>query len=104
MHLPSGGLVAAVDFKEFGIRVTWAKFNDPKQLDFLLKGLAGNVLQYACAALNARTNFTLYMGVNDDGLVTGIQFESYELVSKEIEVIKYFKCHFIYRLVASPKS
>ncbi len=80
VHLPSGGMVAAVDFKEFATVVTWAKFNDPKQLDILLRGMAGKILEYGCAALNARTNFTLYMGVDDDGRVTGIQFESYELV------------------------
>ncbi len=57
-------------------------------------------MEYACAALNARTNLTLYMGVNDEGKVTGIEVESYEQVSLLVPLfhdICIFKkyCNFI---------
>ena len=60
--------------------MTWARFDDDDQRDMLIKGFIYKVLEYACSALNARTNFTLYFGVDDNGRVTGIKFESYELV------------------------
>ena len=77
----TGGLNPARDFKRFNVSLTWSLFNDTEKLRMLLMGLVSNVLEYACATLNARTNFTLYLGVNDDGLVTGIEVESYELVN-----------------------
>ena len=76
--------MAAIEFKEFGTVVTWAIFEDAEKWDFLVMGVASKILEYGCSALNARTNLTLYMGVNDNGLVTGIKFESYELVSENV--------------------
>ncbi len=79
--LSSDGKVPAIDFKEFNTKLTKARFDDPEELDILTKGFIGKIVEYACAALNARCNLTLYMGVNNDGIVTGIEVEDYELVS-----------------------
>ncbi len=76
----SGGKVPAVDFKEFDTKLTQARIDDPVEREKLIKGFIYVILEYACAALNARTNMTLYMGVDDDGRVTGIEVESLDLV------------------------
>ncbi len=63
--------MAAIEFKGFAV------FQDAKQLDLLVKGVASRVLDYACADFNARTNLTVYIGGNDNGLlVTGIKLSS----------------------------
>ncbi len=77
----SGGLIPAIDFKEFDTKITQQRIDNPVEKEILIKGFVWKILEYACAALNARTNLTLYMGVNDEGKVTGIEVESYEQVS-----------------------
>ena len=76
-----GGRVPCVDFKRFDTALTEERFRDKRQLEILTRGFVDKVMEYACAALNARCNFTLYMGVDNDGIVKGIRVQSYELVS-----------------------
>ncbi len=77
----SEGKVPAVDYKEFNTVLTWSRLRDPEERKIIARGFVDNIVEYACAALNARCNFTLYFGVDNRGRVTGIEVESYDLVS-----------------------
>ena len=71
----------AREFKELAVEITTEKWNDPDQRKQLVEAFVIRICDNACAALNARTNMTLHLGVKDKGQVTGIVIEHYELVS-----------------------
>ncbi len=76
----SGGKIASIEFKEFATAITKRRLEDPAERKVIVEGLVYKVVEYVCAAANDRGNMTLYMGVNDDGVVTGVQLESEEIV------------------------
>ncbi len=42
------------------------------------------VAKSVCGALNARVDMTIYLGVNADGRVTGLEVEGQEMVSSAL--------------------
>ena len=80
--------VQEVEFKEMNVRLTFELWNDMARRDDLVKAFVDRVMENACAALNARTNLTLYLGVSDHGVVLGIFVESYLLVN-DISSVNY---------------
>ena len=83
--LESGGQVfsllrPAVEYKEFGWAITRELLDDKEQKQQLIKVLLyKRVLVYACAAINARVNMVIYLGVQDDGTIVGVEIK-HELV------------------------
>ena len=77
---PTSTRVVAVEFKALDVLVTHAKLRDPDERTRLARALMSRIAEYACAALNARVNMTIYLGVNDDCVVVGVQVEDFSVV------------------------
>ena len=79
--LESGGQICsltrpAVEYKEFHRTITRDVLDDKEQRQQLIKELFyTRILVYVCAAINARVNMILYLGVRDDGTITGVEIE-----------------------------
>ncbi len=71
----------AREFKALNITITMEKWNNEQERSRLVSAFLKRILSNACAALNARTNMILYLGVKDDGTITGIQINDPSLVS-----------------------
>ncbi len=72
--------MTAAEFKEIAWSITWEKWADEAAKQQDVKTLMGRILTNACAAINARCNMTIYLGIQDDGTIRGILIESLDLV------------------------
>ncbi len=72
--------ITAAEFKEIAWAITWEKWADEAAKQKDVKTIMDRILTNACAAINARCNMTIYLGVKDDGAITGILIENYDLV------------------------
>ena len=77
--LESGGQVSpllrpAVEYKTADFPITREVLKEQRQR-LIEVILYKRVLIYACAAINARVNMIIYLGVRDDGTVVGVEIE-----------------------------
>ncbi len=68
-----------IEFKAYDLVITHEKLAADEHF---VSGFLDHVMTYACAACNARCNFTLYFGVTDSGIVRGVGVEDFSVVSK----------------------
>ncbi len=55
---------------------------DKEERQRLVEAFMIRILPNCCAAINRRCNATIFLGVDDNGRVVGILFETFELVWK----------------------
>ena len=71
----------AFEFKALNVYLTWELWKNEQEKAKLIEAFIKRVVENACAALNARTKMTIYFGVQDNGLITGVRIEDIILVS-----------------------
>ncbi len=78
-----GGSVGAVahEFKAMDVFITEEIFNDKDRWKELVDAFVQRIMDNACAALNARVDMTLHLGIDDEGHVHGIRVEKFYLVN-----------------------
>ncbi len=86
----AGGLAflddVAHEFKEMNVALTSGRLAVEAEWKRLVAAFTRRILENACAALNARCNMTLHLGIKDNGKIMGLLVERYDLVLRTLSI------------------